>query len=91
MYLSSKDFRHTSSPRTGVEAFQPQRLRYVVNMYDPAAFRVDTEDIRGFAEFFRLKYNCLENLRNKRSHGVSRSGGRGKTTFALPSTSTIVM
>jgi hypothetical protein len=89
MYLSSKDFRHTGSPCTGVETFRPQRLRYVVNMYDLATFGVDTEDIYGLAEFFRLKYNSLENLRNNQSRGASSSAGREQTTFALPSTSTI--
>jgi hypothetical protein len=58
-------------------------------MYDPATFRVDTEDIYSLAEFFRLKYNSLENLENNESHGASSSGGTGQTTFALPSTSTI--
>ena len=65
MHLSSKDFCHTSSPCTGVEAFRPQRLRCMVNMYDPATFGVDAEDIYGLAEFFRLKYNSLENLNIK--------------------------
>jgi hypothetical protein len=46
-------------------------------MYDPATFGVDTEDIYGLAEFFGLKYNSLKNLRNKRSHGASTSGGKG--------------
>ena len=58
-------------------------------MYDPATFRVDTEDIYSLAEFFRLEYNSLENLRNDQSHGASSSGGTGQITFALPSTSTI--
>lgn len=61
-YLSPKNFRDTSSPCTGVEAFRFQRLWYVVYMDDLATFRIDTEDVYGLAKFSRLKHNSLENL-----------------------------
>ncbi len=46
-------------------------------MNDPATFGVDTEDIYGLAEFFRLKYNSLENLRNEKSQVASSFLERG--------------
>ena len=84
MYLSSKDFRYTSSPCTGVEALRPHRHRQVVNMYDPTTFGVDTEDIYGLPEFFRLEYNSLEDLTNKRSHGHPYLEGGGKVPLRFP-------
>ena len=90
IYLSSKGFRHTSSPCTGIEAFRPQRLRYVVNMDHPTTFGVDTENICCLAEFFRLEYDGLKNLRTKSLRCVQLwEEGREPSTFALPSTSTI--
>ncbi len=60
----------------------------MVDVDNFSTFRIDAEDVDGFAELFRLQYDGLKDLDEKFERNFTKVG-RVASTFGLPSTSII--